>query len=549
MTFEGAAPSVFFLGGGRSDTKGVSPQSVGAKAYNLMRMDRIGLPVPAGFVLGTTFAREIDETSQPSEKLRTTLAENILRLEAVTGWRLDSARYPLVVSVRSGAPVSMPGMLGTVLNVGLNDRTVHGLIRRTGNPRTAWDSYRRLIQSFTEVACGFPGDPFDRLIQQYLDEEALPTTAELDRRQLQAATRGYLDIYHSLTGDTFPQDPFEQLAAAVAAVFKSWEGDKAQAYRKLKTIDEAIGVAVTVQTMVFGNAGGESGSGVGFTRNPATGKDELYVDFLFNAQGEDVVGGHRPVSSGERLLQLLPDLAIQLERVRRRLEAEFHDMQDFEFTVEEGRLYLLQTRRGKRTPWAALRIAVDLLNEGLIDPSTAVKRLEEYNLDVIGRSRLDRKANMSPVATAIPASVGVAIGRIALDSEHAKAMAEAGDAVVLVRDNTSTADLPGLAVAEGVLTRYGGRTSHAAVVAREMGRVCLVGCHELRIDVTTRQCTLGANTLKEGDYLSLDGETGNIYEGQLQVIHERPYEALAKLESWCSTAPHHLPPGGIERKP
>jgi len=426
----------------------------------------------------------------------------------------------------------MPGMLETVLDVGLNSTTLRGFLRMTGNPRLVWDSWRRLIQSFAEVVHGVPGGDFDRLLAAALAEHRLATCRDLDFHQMKMLAAAYLDLYARLVGAPFPQDPLEQLEAAAGAVFRSWNSDKALSYRKLNGLADDLGTAVTVQRMVFGNAGGTSGSGVAFTRDPASGEKHLYLDYLGNAQGEDIVSGRRALSASDDLASLLPPVYQEITQVAQQLEQSFRDTQEIEFTVQDGKLFLLQTRCGKRTPLAALRMAVEQVGEGLIEPATALARLAHLDLDSIETHRLHVSEETPLLCTAISASLGVASGRIALDVETARRMAQAGKPVILVRMEIATDDIAGIDVAAGLLTAYGGRTSHAAVVARERNKVCLVGCAALSIDLANRRLTLGERTLAEGDLVCLDGESGNVYAGSPSIEHERPQALLVEVARW-----------------
>jgi pyruvate,orthophosphate dikinase len=426
-------------------------------------------------------------------------------------------------------------MLETVLNVGMTPEAVDGLIRLTGNPRLAWDSYQRLIRGFAKVVQSLPTEPFDRLMSQVLSEAGVSAERELDHRSLRRLADGMLDQYRALGGAPFPNDPYTQLAQAAVAVFGSWEAPKAATYRRLNGIDDSAGLAVTVQTMVFGNAGGASGSGVGFTRNPATGERELYVDFQFNAQGEDVVAGRRALTDHERLRRRLPGIWAQLEQMAHRLETLFGDAQDFEFTLQNNRLYLLQTRDAKRTPWAAVRMAVDQVAEGITTPQDALERLRNVDLAAVSRTRFGGE-RPAALAFATVASLGVAPGAIALDAAAAGRLAADGTQVVLVRAETTTDDIEGMARAAGVLTGAGGRTSHAAVVARQLGKVCLVGCSALSIDLQRRLCRIGERTFSEGDFISLDGNDGAIYPGRLATLAERPERELAIIAGWSRAA-------------
>ncbi len=499
-------------------------EEVGNKAWSLMQMSGAGLPVPAAFVLPAPFGRTL--AGDGDQELAAALSSGIAALETATGLGFGSPRRPLLVSVRSGAAVSMPGMLETVLNVGMNTATVEGLIAQTGNPRLAWDCYRRLVQGYAEVVEGLPRGRFDELVAQALSSAGAKTEGELDHATLRDLAGELLNRFGELAGFPFPGDPREQLRQAALAVFRSWDAPKAVTYRKANGIDPDGGTSVTVQRMVYGNAGGDSGAGVAFTRDPATGAAELYLDFEFNAQGEDVVAGRRASHGDGQLRRTLPAAWAQLEEAGHVLEALFHDAQDFEFTLQSGALYLLQSRSAKRTPWAALHIAVDQVDEGLITPSEALSRLAGIHLASVVRTRI-ADAGAQPLARAQAASMGVASGAIALDSEAAMRMAGAGTPVILVRPETETADIEGMMHAAGILTAAGGRTSHAAVVARQLGKVCLVACPDLEIDLKRRACRIGGRTMPEGEWLSLDGNQGGVYAGRLEVITERPERELA----------------------
>jgi pyruvate,orthophosphate dikinase len=519
------------LHGGAPSKGGV--QEVGNKAWNLMRMAQIGLPVPPAFVLPTDWCRR----TQLADKLlmKQALSEGIVRLETATGLGFGAVRRPLLVSIRSGAPVSMPGMMETVLNVGLNAVTVESLIRFTGNPRLAWDSYRRLVQGYAEVVANLPTAPFDALVAELLRREEAETERELDHRSLRALTMAMLDCYRTQTGSDFPADPKVQLAEAAGAVFRSWNAPKAVSYRRLNGISDEAGTAVTIQTMVFGNAGGESGSGVAFTRNPATGARELYFDFQFNAQGEDVVAGRQQLRDKDRLRFVLPAAWSRLNEICHDLEALFGDAQDFEFTIQSGELFLLQARRAKRTDWAALAIAVDMVEEGLLTPAEGITRLDGIDLNAVVRTSFAPPVPET-LAMAQVASMGVASGAVALDTDAVKRLSNEGKPVILVRRETVTTDIEGMALARGILTASGGRTSHAAVVARQLGKVCLVACPGLEIDLARRQCKIGATVLNEGESLSLDGNIGAVHLGLLAPLTERPEQALAVIATWRSAA-------------
>jgi pyruvate,orthophosphate dikinase len=521
-------PDLYTILAGSPLPKG-GAQEVGNKAWGLLRMVQAGLPIPPAFVLPTAWCQRTQAADRPA--MRKTLAAGITHLQSATGLGFGASRRPLLVSVRSGGAVSMPGMMETVLNIGLNAETVEALIRLTGNPRLAWDSYRRLVQSYAEVVAYLPTAPFDALVADALKSGEVDDERDLDHRDLRTLTVAMLDCYRTLTGNAFPADPREQLAAAAAAVFRSWDATKAVSYRRLNGIDDKAGTAVTVQTMVFGNAGGESGAGVAFTRNPAIGTNELYFDFQFNAQGEDVVSGRQHLGDKDRLRLVLPAVWTRLNEIRRDLETLFREAEDFEFTVQAGVLFLLQTRRAKRTDWAALAIAVDMVDEGLLTPVEALAHLDGIDLNAVVRTSFAPPVPRT-LAVAEVASMGVASGVVALDPAAVKRLSSAGTPAIFVRRETVTTDIEGMALAVGILTASGGRTSHAAVVARQLGKVCLVACPGLEINLDSRQCTIGGTVLKEGDFLSLDGNTGAVHLGCLTPVVERPERALAAIASW-----------------
>ena len=504
-----------------------SAETMGFKAWNLQRMTALSLPVPPAFVIGSRYCRQSREDAATRRAL---WLDGIRALERATALALGDSRRPLLLSVRSGAPVSMPGMMETLLNIGLCDATVGGLLRRTGQPRLVWDAYHRLVAGFGEVVAGIPAAAFEAATTALVGKR---DERELDFADLRALTRRFLDVYAEQSGRPFPQEPAAQLDAAIHAVFASWQSPKACEYRRLNSLSDDIGTAVTVQAMVFGNGGGQSGAGVGFTRDPATGSPELWVDFLFDAQGEDVVSGRRSADGSDALQSVLPATWTALQAAAHTLEQAFGDMQDFEFTVQDGRLFMLQTRSGKRTPIAAARIALDLADDGVIDAATACQRTQGLDARALTRSRLvaDGDVPPTPLGRAATASSGVAIGEIALDGERAAARRAEGRDVVLVRRDAETSDIAAIESAMGLLTQRGARTSHAAVVARQLGKVCLVGCAGLRIDETTRTVRIGATTLHEGDLLTLDGNDGAFYAGALETRSEPPRELLAQLDA------------------
>jgi pyruvate, orthophosphate dikinase len=520
-----------FLIGIAGATDELTLELAGAKASELWRMSRLGLPVPPAFVLPTTLCGPANRQDPATlASVECGLREGIERLEEATGRRLGDARMPLLVSVRSGAAHSMPGMMSTILDAGLNSRSVRGLIGMTGNPRLAWDSYRRFVQMYCEVVEGVPATAFEARLADLIRSEDVAGERDLDPVALEELVHEFHDIAARAVGHGIPAEPMEQLRAAALAVYRSWDSPRAVEYRRLNKLEGLAGTAVTVQAMVFGNAGGRSGAGVAFSRNPATGVKGLYVDFLFDAQGEDVVAGRRIPGDAAVLAARLPEVARQLADGASRLEREFRDVQDIEFTVEEGRLFFLQTRSAQRAPRAALRILVDLVHEGVLDADTALTRAKEIDLDHVGVARFVEKA--PAVATATSASPGVATGRIAFDTARAKALAAGKEPVILLRHDISTEDIAGFAVATGILTATGGRTAHAAVVARQLGKVCLVGCRELAIRADGSGGQIGGRQIREGDWISLDGETGEVSLGRQDIIIEVPQAELAELEAW-----------------
>jgi pyruvate,orthophosphate dikinase len=513
---------------GNPEATHASAETVGFKAYNLLRMADLGLPVPPAFVLGTHYCR--DARGRETATASAVWAPGLWELEHATGQRFGDARVPLLLSVRSGAPVSMPGMMDTLLNVGLCDATLAGMLRQTGNPRLVWDTYRRLVASYGELVAGVPPSIFEA------EYAALAGTRDehgLDFAELRELTHRCLAAYERAAGQPFPQDPQVQLANAIGAVLTSWQSSRACAYRKQCGISDAIGTAVTVQAMVFGNAGGRSGAGVGFTRDPVSGEPALWVDFLFNAQGEDVVSGRRSARGHQELAQAMPAVWEALRDAATRLERAFGDMQDIEFTVQDAHLYMLQTRNGKRTPQAAARIALDLLDEGSISADVARERTAALKPAALMRMSIaasDNDRPLTPLAHAASASCGIASGEIAFDEARARTRHAAGASVILVRRDAETDDIAALEVAAGLLTQRGARTSHAAVVARQLGRVCLVGCAALHLDESTRTLQMGDTVMHEGDEVTLDGNDGAIYAGTVRTVVEPLVELQARLE-------------------
>lgn len=511
----------------------VSAELVGSKAAGIRHMAGLGLRVPPAFVLPTTLCAAANaDPARAAEATAAGLRAGLERLEAATGRKLGDSRAPLLVSVRSGAPVSMPGMLATVLDVGLTPGSVQGLIRLSGDPRFAWDCYRRFVESYATVVGQLPQDLFDRRMIDMIRAEGVGEASELDGEALERLALDFVELAGKGAGGRIPDEPLDQLMCAALAVFRSWEGRRAREYRRLKGLEGLRGTAVIVQAMVYGNSGRRSGAGVAFSRNPATGERGLYVDFVLDAQGEDVVSGRRTPLDSERLQARLPEAFAELERGAALLEAEARDVQDIEFTVEGGELHFLQTRTAQRTPQALLRNAVDLVAEGVIDPATALERVAAIDLERIAVTRF--ATAVAPVAHATTAAPGVASGRVAFDAGRAKAITAGGDPVILVRHEPATDDIEGFAVADGILTAVGGRTAHAAVVARQLGKVCLVGCRELEVGDGGGAAIIAGHRLREGDWISIDGESGEVSLGRRAIATQRPEAELAAIAQWRS---------------
>lgn len=510
------------------------PEVVGSKAALLAKIAAMQLPTPPAFVLPTALCGPLNRGEAGArEALEAAIDQGLAFLQSTTGLRFGDPRAPLLVSVRSGAPHSMPGMLSTVLNVGLNGQTVHGLIRRSGNPRLAWDCYQRFVAGYAEVVDGAAAAPFEAALARAVQAEGAADAAELDPEALERLARAMSEAAAAISRP-IPYDPRKQLLAAARAVYASWEAPRARTYRQLNGLSDQAGTAVTVQAMVFGNAGGDSGAGVAFTRDPATGAPGLVIDYLADAQGEDVVSGRRTPRDGRELGRRLPAALEALAAGARQLEQGLGDVQDIEFTIESGRLYFLQTRPAKRSPQALLRTTADLAREGLIGEAEALRRLEGLDLAACAVRRFAAEP-VEPAACGLPASTGVAAGRVAFDLEAARRLAAAGP-VILVRRDISTEDIAALALAAGVLTQVGGRTAHAAVVARQLGKVCVVGCAALAFDGPDR-ARLGEARLAEGDWLSLDGDTGRLHLGRLDIVETAPADALAEVARWRANIP------------
>jgi pyruvate, orthophosphate dikinase len=519
---------------GDASTTHHSAEIIGAKAANLARMAALGLPVPPAFVLPIKLCAAIVKGDPHAERhLCDGLKEGIEFLEEKTGRRFGDGRLPLLVSVRSGAARSMPGMLDTVLDVGCTPRAVHGLIRMTGNPRFAWDCRRRLIEGYAETVLGLDQASLAARLAHVVASDSVASERDLDSDAIERLASEYKALVDDRY-DALPDDPMEQLAGAARAVYASWMSARATNYRRLQKLDHLHGTAVTVQAMVFGNRGLSSGAGVAFSRDPSTGAKEPVIDVMFDAQGEDVVSGRRTPEAEDAITRSLPAVANELRAVLVQIEQEFGDVQDVEFTIEDKKLWILQTRAAKRTPRAALRIAIDLVNEGLITPQDGVRRLNGLDVEALARGRLIEPGD--PAVRGIRASVGIAVGRAAFDSVGAERLAACGDPVILVRPDTSTADIAGFAASAGIVTAVGGRTAHAALVARQMGKPCVVGCSGLTVDAAMHQARLGDDTIGEGEWISVDGDNGNVYLGRRDVVIERPDAELAEVARWHTAA-------------
>ena len=507
---------------------------LGGKGIGLAEMTQLGIPVPAGFTITTDACRAyMSGDGEVPDGLEEEIQEHLSAFEEKTGKRFGDPADPLLVSVRSGAAVSMPGMMDTILNLGLNDDAVRGLAERTGNQRFANDSYRRLIQMYGQVVDGVDGHLFEDALSKLKAERGAAQDVDLPAEDLVELVERFKDIYQTETGGPFPQDAREQLSRAVRAVFESWENPRAQVYRKAHHIPDDLGTAVNVVQMVFGNKGDRSGTGVAFTRDPSTGRPGLYGEFLADAQGEDVVAGIRTPQPLAEMQQHLPDAFEELTETMRRLEEHYRDMQDIEFTVEDDKLYLLQTRSAKRTAAAALKAAVDMVDEGLISREDAVARIDPDQLDQLLHPMIDPEADFEVIAQGLNASPGAACGKVVFDADAAAERAAAGEDVILVRWETTPDDIHGMIAAEGILTAHGGMTSHAAVVARGMGKPCVAGCEALSVDAKARKASLNGHDLGEEDVITIDGGTGQVILGALDLVPPQINEDFETILEWA----------------
>ena len=523
---------VYFFGEGKKEMK----KLLGGKGANLSEMTNIGLPVPPGFTISTEVCNlYYDLGERWPEGLEGQIEENLKKLEEKMEMSFGNKDNPLLVSVRSGAAVSMPGMMDTVLNLGLNDISVKGIIAKTGNERFGWDAYRRFVQMFGDVVMGVEHDEFEKAIQAKKDSKGVSFDTELTGQDLKELVDDYKKIIKDAKGKSFPEDPREQLKMSIDAVFGSWNNKRATAYRNLNDIPHNIGTAVNVQTMVFGNMGQTSGTGVAFTRDPSTGEDLLYGEYLINAQGEDVVAGIRTPQPIAKLEAEMPENFKLLTEIRDKLEAHYKDMQDLEFTIQENKLYMLQTRTGKRTAAAALQIAVDMVEQDFIDIKTAVTRVEPQMLDQLLHKQLDKKAkeNAEVLAKGLPASPGAALGKVVFNADDAVEEAKNGN-VILVRTETSPEDIQGMAAAQGILTARGGMTSHAAVVARGMGKCCVAGAEAIKVFEDKQYFQVNGTQIQKGEWITLDGSTGEVFIGQIPVVDPELNENFETFMSWVN---------------
>jgi pyruvate,orthophosphate dikinase len=525
---------VYFFGDGKADGNGAMKDVLGGKGAGLAEMTNADLPVPPGFTIATSGCRlYFQNQNKTPDFILQQKDEALAKLESLLGQKLGDKENPLLVSVRSGAKFSMPGMMDTVLNLGMNDKVVEVFARKTHNPRFAYDSYRRFIQMFGNVVMEIPKQKFEHVFDGQKKKKKVKLDTQLTAEDLKQVIAEYKQMVRKEAGKDFPQDPQVQLNMAIEAVFRSWYNPRAQTYRRLNKISDDLGTAVNVQTMVFGNLGDTSGTGVGFTRNPATGAKEFYGEFLMNAQGEDVVAGVRTPVPIKELEKIMPEVYNQLREFTTRLEQHYKDVQDFEFTIQDGKLYMLQTRNGKRTGPAAVRIAVEMAHEGLLTQKEALLRVEPEQLDQLLHPVLDESKPLNVLVTGLPASPGAAVGRVVFTADDAVVKGKT-QPVILVRGETVPDDIHGMEVAVGILTSRGGMTSHAAVVTRGMGKPCVAGCGGAEVDEKNKQLKIGSTVLKEGDWISLDGSTGRVIEGKCDLVEPDPKSGVfAEFMKWA----------------
>jgi len=526
-------PLVYFFGQGRADGTAAMKDVLGGKGAGLAEMTTIGIPVPPGFTISSSLCLSYLENGQFPLRLRSQVENSLQRLEGATGKHFGHGANPLLVSVRSGAAVSMPGMMETILNLGLNDETVEGLAKQSRNPQFAWDSYRRFVQMYGGVVFGLPKRPFDAMLEARKTRCGIERDIDLPVEEFQGLVRDFKEVVRSEKGRPFPEEPLDQLWGAIAAVFESWNTRRAIDYRKLHDIPDSMGTAVNIVAMVFGNIGQDSGTGVAFSRNPSTGERALYGEYLLNAQGEDVVSGVRTPEPIARLRETLPEAYTELEHTARTLERHFRDMQDMEFTIERGKLYMLQTRRGQRAGHAAVRIACEMVDEELITQEEAIARVPPNDLNQLLHPTIDQTSRLDLLTTGLPASPGAASGVVVFDADRAEAQAQAGEAVILVRRETSPEDFHGMVAAKAVLTARGGMTSHAAVVARGMGKPCVAGAQGLQVDEEAGCVRADGRVVKAGEWITVDGSTGQVFAGQAALVPPELDNDFTRLLAWA----------------
>ena len=528
--------NIYFFGANKTEGNKDMREILGGKGANLAEMTNIGIPVPAGFTISTEMCKKYyEEQKEIPKEVQEEIKTNLKKLEEAMQAEFGNPEKPLLLSVRSGAVASMPGMMNTILNLGLNDEVAQGLIKKTNNERFVWDSYRRFITMFGDVVLGVEHHDFEEILDTKKANKGIQFDTELEAEDLKEITQEYKKLIQEKTGKPFPQEPEEQLQLAIKAVFESWNTGRAIHYRKMHDLHHLIGTAVNVQAMVFGNMGETSGTGVCFTRDPSTGENKFYGEYLMNAQGEDVVAGIRTPNPIQNLEKTMPEIYKELTDIYKKLEKHYKDMQDMEFTIQNNKLYILQTRNGKRTAQAAVQIAIDMHKEGLITKNEAILKVDPEQLDQLLHKQLDplAKQKHEAIAKGLPASPGAAVGKIAFNNDAAVEMKKQGHPVILVRGETSPEDLIGMEAAQGILTAKGGMTSHAAVVARGMGKCCVAGCIDAKVSEKNKTLTIGSETFKEGDYITLDGSKGEVFKGKIPTIEPELSGAFAELMTWA----------------
>ncbi len=531
-------PSVYFFGQGRADGTATMKDVLGGKGAGLAEMTNLGIPVPPGFTIAASLCITYLETQQFPPWLRSQVETSLQRLEAATNRHFGGSERPLLVSVRSGAPVSMPGMMETILNLGLNDRTVAGLGKESGNEQFAWDSYRRFVQMYSAVVLDLDKGPFEKMLEEAKHRAGVERDIDLPTAEFKALVKQFKAHAEKASGKPFPDDPMEQLWGAIAAVFESWHTRRAIDYRKLHNLPDSMGTAVNIVTMVYGNLGEDSGTGVAFTRDPSTGERQLYGEYLINAQGEDVVSGTRHVEPIARLKEQMPSAYAELDRIARILERHFRDVQDMEFTIERGKLYMLQTRRGQRSGQAAVRIACEMVDEGLIDQDEAVARIPPNDLNQLLHPTINQSSKVDLLTSGLPASPGAASGKVSFSADEAEALAKKGKAIILVRRETSPEDFHGMVAAKGILTARGGMTSHAAVVARGIGKPCVASAQKLTVDEEHGCLSVNGRELKAGDWITIDGGSGKVYAGKAELQAPVLSAEFTRLMEWADKKRH-----------